>query len=435
MTSSIQVIIALVALGLFSFLLATIYKFSELLRLHHRHRLVLLRGGFLLCWVVSVVAVIAQLWRASAVGLFLPLPAFELGGRRLVAVASALPSWEESGLHWSHILVGLYALGAGGLLLHLVISFMRAKNCLRDARPVACGERILYSSPKIGGPFTFGIWNPKIFIPDGLLRRQTKQAIELILRHEETHIERGDLRWKVFALVTRAFLFFSPAIHFLTHRMDLEMEMECDRITMEKADVNARVYGAVLLDMASELAGFRRDSIFAYMSDSHLNLNLRRRILAMKARTTGRPALWGALSAMALMGGFSAIAAVTGAAHWGGRELARNTFSIQTEILIEGQLVASPRFMVLADEPASMEQKWEDPESHLLLVALVASDALDSKVPDGIRLKMRVDYKDPNRSFQAKPQVITKPGEKATVTISPPNSAETIEMRIVAERQ
>lgn len=152
----------------------------------------------------------------------------------------------------------------------------------------------------------------------------------------------------------------------------------------------------------------------------------------MKARTTSRPVLWGALSAMVLMGGFSAIAAVTGAAQWGGQDPTRNTFSIQTEILIAGKVVASPQLIVLADEPASIEQKSEDPGTHLL-VTLVASDSLDSRVPDGIQLEMRVDYKDPNRSFQVKPHVIVKSGEKATLTL--PDSAEAMEMRIVAERR
>jgi len=132
--------------------------------------------------------------------------------------------------------------------------------------------------------------------------------------------------------------------------------------------------------------------------------------------------------------GFAILAAAAGtAAAASGANKLKNQFKVKTEILIGGKVVSSPQFVVIPNEPALLEMKSEHPEAALRMM-LTAQDSTDPQVPDGIHLKMAVDYKGGGRAIRANPQVVVLSGEEALVTLGS-DTNETVEMHILAERQ
>ena len=147
----------------------------------------------------------------------------------------------------------------------------------------------------------------------------------------------------------------------------------------------------------------------------------------MKTRMIHRPVLAFTMGVAILVA-----AAGTAAAASGVNKL-KNQFKIKTEILIGGKVVSSPQFVVIPNEPASLEMKSEHPESALRMM-LTAQDSTGPQVANGIHLKMAVDYKGEGRAIRANPQVIVLSGEEALITLAS-DSNESVEIHILAERQ
>ena len=242
----------------------------------------------------------------------------------------------------------------------------------------------------------------------------------MMVAHEATHVKHHDPQWILVSLLTRVFLFFTPTSYFLHRKLELEMEIVCDSATIAATKTSVVEYGNFLLDAA---VNFKPHPMCTYAS----NTNLRRRICAMKAKTFYRPLLSVMFALGSLIAGLSAAAAVSGPPE------AERQFKVKLEILSEAGLLSTAQFLVLENEPASLEMKSENPPS-ILRIMLTASDDSRLATPDGIDLKMAVEYKTETRSFRANPRVVVIPGTVGTVVVGS-DAGETLEMRIKAERQ
>ncbi len=80
-----------------------------------------------------------------------------------------------------------------------------------------------------------------------------------------------------------------------------------------------------------------------------------------------------------------------------------------------------------------MEMKSDHPPTDLQL-KLVASDSTNAELPEGISLKMAVEYKTQDRFFKANPSMVVLPAENAIVMLGS-HLGDTLEMRIKAVRQ
>jgi hypothetical protein len=272
-------------------------------------------------------------------------------------------------------------------------------------------------------PFSFGFFKPEIFVPAEFLAGRSREEIEVMLTHEETHVENHDPRWKLISLFARILLFYMPTAYYLHRRLDLEMEIECDRMTMSRTGFSRRRYGNLLIDIVSNLQNSPLNPMFAYMTSD----GLKRRIQAMTTKTLHRPVLTAVSGILILAAGVTAIAATSGVSKFKGR------YKVKAEIILDGNVVSSPQFVVMPDEPASIEMKSEYPESSLRM-QVIAGDFSNANIADGIDLKMALDYKTRARRFRANPHIVVAPGEEGTVAIGS-NSNETLKMKIKAERQ
>lgn len=111
---------------------------------------------------------------------------------------------------------------------------------LRVSKPVALLETCLADVPVV-----IGYLRPVILVPVGLLAGMPAAQVEAILLHELAHIQRRDYLVNLLQTVVQGFLFYHPAIWWISGVIRDERENCCDDLVVA-ASGDAREYAAAL---------------------------------------------------------------------------------------------------------------------------------------------------------------------------------------------
>lgn len=164
-------------------------------------------------------------------------------------IAGAVNSGERFLRRYLPWLRGIYALGAGTLLLNFAAQYIRWKRKLRAAVHVRdniwCSERVM-------SPFVLGVMRPRIYLPYGL----EAQKMEHILLHEQSHIRHMDPLLRLLGTFALCLHWWNPLVWLGIHMFYQDMEMFCDETAMAQADLSRRqAYAATLLQFAIKQSG------------------------------------------------------------------------------------------------------------------------------------------------------------------------------------
>jgi hypothetical protein len=118
--------------------------------------------------------------------------------------------------------------------------------------------------------------NPEIVVPQWLLHR-TDEEQRVVVAHESEHLRGRDHLLLGGATLAVALVPWHPAVWWMLSRLRLAIELDCDARVLRQG-VPARRYGAVLIDLAGQCAGFQVGATALADEASHLE----RRLLAMK---------------------------------------------------------------------------------------------------------------------------------------------------------
>ena len=111
--------------------------------------------------------------------------------------------------------------GAIGIAGICSVQYIRLKKRLESAKKVSGN---IYVSEKISIPFVFGLFVPRIYLPDVL----EKTEKEYILLHEKTHIKHGDWLIKIIGTTAVAVHWFNPLVWLAYMLFERDIEMNCD---------------------------------------------------------------------------------------------------------------------------------------------------------------------------------------------------------------
>ena len=122
-----------------------------------------------------------------------------------------------------------------------------AKICARVgvSRPV----RLLISS-WVRVPIVVGWLRPVVLIPVGVLAGLTTEQVEAVLLHELAHIRRHDYLVNILQSMAEAFLFYHPAVWWISGHIRTERELCCDDSAVSLAG-DAASYARALAQLAS----------------------------------------------------------------------------------------------------------------------------------------------------------------------------------------
>ena len=125
------------------------------------------------------------------------------------------------------ILAAVWFIGFATVASYALIRFILLKIKLKDAVKI---DKNVYESEKVRSPFIFGLFVPKIYLPEVLENTER----EYILMHERTHIRHGDWIGKILGTVIVAIHWFNPFVWLSYALFEQDIEMSCDESTVSK---------------------------------------------------------------------------------------------------------------------------------------------------------------------------------------------------------
>lgn len=179
------------------------------------------------------------------------------------------------------------------LVVTVLFAFARLVREGRSWQPGSLGHRsVLWSRDT--GPTIVGLLRPRVVLP-AWVRAMGPSEQELILAHEEEHVRAGDARLR-FLMTLPLFAFpWNPALWLQRHRLNLAVELDCDRRVMGRMPGHRHAYGNLLLRVGAGRNGLHR---LALVSLSEGRSQLERRISRLEEQMPRVRRLQGVLLAL-----------------------------------------------------------------------------------------------------------------------------------------
>lgn len=186
-------------------------------------------------------------------------------------------------------------------------------------------EAVILTSGIIYSPFTAGVIQKRIFLPD---TEHTGEEWRLLLEHELVHCRSGDLICRKLVFLMRSVYWFVPFIYRLADYSVEVNEMACDKKVLEHQPVCVRARYASLILEAQETEGEPLGASLSGQTEESLERRIRH---IMKTAGQGNPWTILALSALLVLmcpfAAFGSAYGVSGLQDW----LVRNVLVKEVE--------------------------------------------------------------------------------------------------------
>ena len=141
------------------------------------------------------------------------------------------------------ILTWIWVIGALGILIFNAIRY--AEVAVRVRRSENMGG--YYVCKSISTPFVFGVFRPRIYLPEGL----SESDVSCILAHERAHIRRKDHIVKLLCVAVLSVHWFNPLAWLGVKLMTSDMELSCDEMALnEISHEHRKEYARALLNIS-----------------------------------------------------------------------------------------------------------------------------------------------------------------------------------------
>lgn len=138
----------------------------------------------------------------------------------------------------------------------------------------------IWTTDEKTSPFVFGLFEPRLVLPQSLLKEMSSPEVKSILAHEIAHIKDGDSLWACLEHLLRRILFFLPLVMIFKNLYYETQEMAADekalRGSKQKPSEYARHFLKLIESYATPQKGYgRTHAISSYKS-------LKNRIMALE---------------------------------------------------------------------------------------------------------------------------------------------------------
>lgn len=144
----------------------------------------------------------------------------------------------------------VWAVIAAAILIALGILYFTTLSELRGARHI---EGRVFESEKVSSPAVYGIFRPRILLPEGF----DNAARPYALLHERTHIKYADNLWRILAFAVTAVHWFDPFAWVFLKLLLEDMELACDeRAAAKLCEGERKAYALALVKCAESKSVF-----------------------------------------------------------------------------------------------------------------------------------------------------------------------------------
>lgn len=134
-----------------------------------------------------------------------------------------------------------------GIVIMLAHSGLSLKKLRKQMKLAVCEDKNIYQMPGKHSPFVYGVFKPRIYLPDHL--EDTEK--EYVLLHEQVHIRRGDHIYRLLAYLAVCVHWFNPLVWLAFFISGRDMEISCDEAVIRKMGSGVKKeYSASLLNLA-----------------------------------------------------------------------------------------------------------------------------------------------------------------------------------------
>lgn len=206
-------------------------------------------------WVLAIVgtAMIPVLRGAVAVTAN-AVPAMEAPVRVVTLEPLSVTIPEQSALRrFDESLPALWVLLSAGVTVFTFLGAARVQRMRAGWRDTQIqGTRVLLSADV--GPAAVGLADPQIVIPKWVLD-ENPETQRLILAHEQEHLWAGDTQLRFWLRMWALAFPWNLALWWQLKRLDLAVELDCDRRVLQRMPEKRRAYGGLLLDVGGRKSG------------------------------------------------------------------------------------------------------------------------------------------------------------------------------------
>ena len=133
--------------------------------------------------------------------------------------------------------VGLRLLIGGGMAWRMRLARRPldadwADRARRLALRLGVRRAAVFVSSRVRQAFVAGVWRPMVLLPAAWLAEMPPEMLEGVLAHELAHLRRLDLWAILLQRLVETFLFYHPAVWWLSRRLSREREMCCDEMAV-----------------------------------------------------------------------------------------------------------------------------------------------------------------------------------------------------------
>lgn len=119
----------------------------------------------------------------------------------------------------------------------------------------------LIECSKIASPMMIGFLKPMILLPDN---DYSNNELYVVLKHELTHIRRGDIWYKLLLIAANSIHWFNPLVYLMVKAANRDLEYSCDDVVVKNSDMNFRKEYSLTILKAMQKSG--KDMLSAYLN-------------------------------------------------------------------------------------------------------------------------------------------------------------------------
>lgn len=139
----------------------------------------------------------------------------------------------------------VWAIVAAAAILCSVVLYLFTKSALKGSEHI---KGNIYRSNKVLSPAVYGIFKPKIILPENIVHAD----LNYILKHERIHIRRKDNLWRAIAIITVCVHWFNPFAWIFLKCFFADMEFACDTKAIKNFnEEDKKSYASALLSCST----------------------------------------------------------------------------------------------------------------------------------------------------------------------------------------
>ncbi len=212
-------------------------------------------------------------------------------------------------------LLGVWLAGVLFMLARTGRDLIAVERLVARAKPADLPEALKRRMVKVRvavsaeapGPMAAGLFHPTIILPESIALASPGMAA--LLEHERAHIERRDMLAALGQRVVLALLWWSPALYWISRRIDEEREVACDEAAVDRTG-DAKAFARSLTKQAENQLWARAPRLAVGAIGPRSQFGRRIKRLIEIAKTGGSPAKYSGRLAFAGLALAVAVAAM-----------------------------------------------------------------------------------------------------------------------------